>query len=235
MMRTTIYGFAAVVLLVPAHARSVERSGEQIVKSQCVKCHEAGLHGAPKINDRAAWAPRMKLGLDATVRSAMNGHGAMPARGGMASVSDIELRNAILYMFYPAGEAIRKLPAASPGAAPDPHRKTVAGMDVYLGIVLAESAGVKERAPAGKDYYYVNISLLDHATGAPIRDAQVEARAANAVMGGESRKLEPNGVKDASGYGNFFRMQGKDPYTIAVQIRRAGAQLPAETRFDFKP
>jgi cytochrome c5 len=230
----SIFGCAAIALLVPAHAQNVQRSGEQIVKSQCAKCHEAGLYGAPKIGDRAAWAPRMKLGLDATVRSAMNGHGAMPARGGMASLSDAELRNAILYMFYPAGEALRKLPAASP-AAPDPHHKTVAGMDVYLGIVLAEAAGLKQRPPSGKDYYYVNISLLDRATGAPIKDAQVEARAANSVSGGESHKLEPSDLADVSGYGSVFRMQGAEPYTIAVQIRRPGSALPAETHFEFKP
>jgi len=38
-----------------AHAQPRERSGAEVVKAQCVKCHEAGLHGAPKIDDRAAW------------------------------------------------------------------------------------------------------------------------------------------------------------------------------------
>jgi cytochrome c5 len=75
------------------------RSGEQVVKMQCYKCHEKGLGGAPKIGDRAAWAPRLKAGLDATVRSAINGHGGMPARGGMANLTDAELRDAIIYMF----------------------------------------------------------------------------------------------------------------------------------------
>ncbi len=30
----------------------VERSGEQIVKAQCFKCHQDGVGGAPKIGDR---------------------------------------------------------------------------------------------------------------------------------------------------------------------------------------
>lgn len=218
-----------------AAAQGAERSGEQIVKTQCVKCHGTGVRGAPKIDDRAAWAPRMRNGLEATVRSAINGHGAMPARGGMASVTDTELRNAILYMFYPAGEALKNLPAASPPAAPDPHHKAIAGMDVYLGIVLAQSAGIKQKAPTGKGYYYVNISLRDHATGAPIKDARVEARAANPVSGGETKKLEPVTLNDVESYGNFFRMQGTEPYTIAVQIRRPGAAVPTEAKFDFKP
>jgi cytochrome c5 len=75
------------------------RSGEQIVQAQCVKCHETGAGGAPKIGDRAAWAPRIKDGLDNTVRSAIRGHGGMPARGGMADLTDSELRSAIVYMF----------------------------------------------------------------------------------------------------------------------------------------
>jgi cytochrome c5 len=76
-----------------------ERSGQQIVKEQCSKCHQTGKGGAPKIGDRSAWIPRLKPGLDVVVRSAINGHGGMPARGGMANLTDAELRSAIIYMF----------------------------------------------------------------------------------------------------------------------------------------
>jgi cytochrome c5 len=76
-----------------------ERTGQQIVQAQCHKCHEKGNNGAPKIGDRDAWIPRLKDGLDPLVRSAINGHGAMPARGGLANLTDAELRNAITYMF----------------------------------------------------------------------------------------------------------------------------------------
>ena len=207
-----------------------ERTGEQIVNAQCAKCHQGGTSGAPRIDDRAAWIPRMKNGLDATVRSATKGHGNMPARGGLADLSDAELRNAILYMFYPAGEAERKLPAAAAAAAQDAHHKSVSGMEVYFGIVVAKSAPVA-KPPTGSGQYYVNVSLRDSKTGAPVKDATVEARAANAVSGGETKKLAPNGE---SGYGNFFRMRGKEPYTIAVKIARPGA-AGAETQFEFKP
>jgi cytochrome c5 len=76
-----------------------ERTGEQIVKSQCVKCHSSGLNGAPRIGDKAAWIDRAKLGFDGVVRSAINGHGAMPARGGMANLTDAEMKAAVTYMF----------------------------------------------------------------------------------------------------------------------------------------
>jgi len=75
-----------------------ERSGEQIVNAQCVKCHEAGLDGAPRIGDMTAWAPRFAQGVDFLVRSAIKGHGAMPPRGGMADLTDSEMRVAALYM-----------------------------------------------------------------------------------------------------------------------------------------
>jgi len=76
-----------------------ERTGEQVVEAQCHKCHEAGLGGAPKIGERSQWAPRLAHGLDALVRSAINGHGGMPARGGMTNLTDSELRHAIIYMY----------------------------------------------------------------------------------------------------------------------------------------
>jgi cytochrome c5 len=76
-----------------------ERTGEQVVRMQCRKCHEAGTGGAPKIGDRDAWIPRLKTGLDNTVRSAIKGHGGMPARGGLADLTDSEVKNAVIYMF----------------------------------------------------------------------------------------------------------------------------------------
>jgi cytochrome c5 len=79
--------------------KATPRTGEEIVKAQCIKCHEAGKGGAPKIGDRDAWIPRLKDGLDNTVRSAINGHGGMPARGGMANLTDAEMRSAVIYLF----------------------------------------------------------------------------------------------------------------------------------------
>ena len=75
-----------------------ERSGAQIVQAQCVKCHQNGDGGAPKIGDRPAWIARASQGLDAVVRSAIKGHGGMPARGGMPDLSDGEMRKATIYM-----------------------------------------------------------------------------------------------------------------------------------------
>jgi cytochrome c5 len=75
-----------------------QRSGENIVSTQCAKCHRSGVAGAPKIGDREAWSARVKPGVDSLVRSAIKGHGGMPARGGMADLTDPEIRDAVIYM-----------------------------------------------------------------------------------------------------------------------------------------
>ena len=203
-------------------AQSGERSGEQIVKSQCIKCHGTGVNGAPKIDDRAAWAPRMRQGLQATVRSAIKGHGKMPARGGLTDITDAELRAAILYMFYPGASAAASAPPAASAPA-DPHRKVADGIEVFLGV-----------APAGKGAYHINISLRDASSHAEIKNAAVEARVANA-LGGATKKLEPKNFNGATSYVNDFRMEGNDAYTITAQIRPKGAARPTEVKFEFKP
>ena len=83
-----------------------ERSGSEIVKAQCAKCHQDGKGGAPKIGDLDAWSKRLSRGLDHAVRSAISGHGGMPPRGNKADLTDAEVRAAILYMFNPKGSDI---------------------------------------------------------------------------------------------------------------------------------
>lgn len=203
-------------------AQPAGRDGEQIVKMQCVKCHGSGVNGAPKIDDRAAWAPRMRQGLQVTVASAIKGHGKMPARGGIADLTDTELRAAILYMFYP-GAAAANAPSAPPPPA-DPHRKVADGMEVLLGVAPGSSRGS----------YHLNLSLRDAATQAQIKDAVVEMRVANA-LGGSTKKLEAKTFNGAPAYVNDFRMEGTQPYLVTAQIRRVGAARPTEVSFEFRP
>lgn len=79
------------------------RSGEEIYNAVCTSCHGAGVLGAPKIDDKAAWASRVTKGLDGLMKSAINGLNSMPARGGDPSITDEELTNAIVYMTGKAG------------------------------------------------------------------------------------------------------------------------------------
>ena len=100
----------------PASAKEIAavRTGQQVVEAQCIKCHQAGAAGAPRIGDREAWVPRLKQGMEHAMRSAIRGHGGMPPRGDKADLTDVEIRNAILYMFNPGSTPKAGTPA--PGA-----------------------------------------------------------------------------------------------------------------------
>ncbi len=72
-------------------------SGEALYKQACAVCHAAGVAGAPKFGDKAAWAPRVALGLDGLTASAIKGKNAMPAKGG-STASDADIKAAVQYM-----------------------------------------------------------------------------------------------------------------------------------------
>ena len=91
------------------------KSGEEIVKETCAACHQAGVANAPKLADKAAWAPRLKLGMNGLLQSVIKGKGAMAARAG-TSFTDEELASAIVFMANQAGGNLKE-PAARPAAA----------------------------------------------------------------------------------------------------------------------
>ena len=61
-------------------------------------CHAAGVAGAPKFGDKAAWAPRIAQGKAKLYESALHGKGAMPPKGGAADLSDDEIKGAVDYI-----------------------------------------------------------------------------------------------------------------------------------------
>jgi cytochrome c5 len=73
-------------------------SGDQVYQQVCSSCHAAAVLNAPKPGDAAAWAPRLAKGNDALYASAINGIGAMPAKGGRADMSDDAIKAAVDYM-----------------------------------------------------------------------------------------------------------------------------------------
>ena len=64
----------------------------------CAACHDAGVLNAPKLGDKAGWAARVAKGNDALYASAINGIGAMPAKGGRADISDDDIKKIVDYM-----------------------------------------------------------------------------------------------------------------------------------------
>jgi cytochrome c5 len=75
--------------------------GQKLFASVCTACHTAGIGGAPKFGDKAAWAPRIAKGMDTLYDHAIHGFqgnaGVMPAKGG-SSASDDDVKAAVRYM-----------------------------------------------------------------------------------------------------------------------------------------
>ena len=86
------------------------RTGEQIYKSICGACHDAGTLNAPKAGDAAAWAPRLALGHDGLTKSAIAGKNQMPARGGGSDLTDTEVARAVAYLANQAGAGFTEPP-----------------------------------------------------------------------------------------------------------------------------
>jgi cytochrome c5 len=72
--------------------------GKATYEAVCFVCHAAGVANAPKFADKAAWAPRIASGMDTLYHSVLNGKGAMPAKGGNASLAEADLKAAVDYM-----------------------------------------------------------------------------------------------------------------------------------------
>ena len=81
-----------------APAASGPKDGATIYNSVCGACHNAGVAGAPKVDDKAAWAPRVATGKEALYKSAIGGKNAMPAKGGAADLSDAEIKATVDYI-----------------------------------------------------------------------------------------------------------------------------------------
>lgn len=90
-----------VLVLASALMISASASAFDVVtkyNSSCMACHAAGVAGAPKSFDSAAWAPRLALGMDALVASVKKGKGAMPPKGLCMDCSDDQFKQLITHM-----------------------------------------------------------------------------------------------------------------------------------------
>jgi cytochrome c5 len=76
--------------------------GKEIYDKTCVACHLAGVAGAPKLGDKAAWAPRIAQGMDKMYANSIKGFqgktGMMPPKGGNMSLPDADVKAAVDYM-----------------------------------------------------------------------------------------------------------------------------------------
>jgi cytochrome c5 len=86
-----------------AYAQGDERSGKEVTDSVCATCHATGADGAPKIGDTEAWRQRASMGLSSLTLNAVQGIRNMPAHGGNAELSDLEIARAVAYMVNESG------------------------------------------------------------------------------------------------------------------------------------
>ena len=76
-------------------------AGKKLYESTCIACHGAGVAGAPKVGDKAAWSPIIAQGMPVLYDRAIHGYtgkrGMMPPKGG-STASDADVKAAVDYM-----------------------------------------------------------------------------------------------------------------------------------------
>lgn len=195
-----VAGFA----LVDTNAPKVFKTGEQVFAAVCTACHTAGVAGAPKIGDNAAWSPFIQSGFDAMLSVALHGKGGMPAKGGNPALSDFEVARAVVYMANKSGGSLPE-PAAP---AEDGAKKEADAAPAAVVMAAAAPAAPAAAAPAPQQVAAVNpageklyksVCFACHATGV-----------ANAPKIGDKAAWDPY-IKTGMDAMVKVAMQGKPP------------------------
>ncbi len=153
---------ARVALAVPAApGAELKLSGQDVYNKVCMACHATGAAGAPKVGAKDQWEPRFAQGLDTLMNHAVAGLRAMPAKGGDPSLTEANIKDAIVYMLGETGikTDTEAAPAAAPTIAPAaavpaapataPAEKAArATFDSYVEKVGKESAPAAAPAPS---------------------------------------------------------------------------------------
>lgn len=97
-MKLRFIGTAVAAGLMVMAGQSFAADGKAVYDATCAACHTTGAAGAPKLGDKAAWAPRLAAGTAAMNAAAIKGKGVMPAKGGNSGLSDADVTAAVAYM-----------------------------------------------------------------------------------------------------------------------------------------
>ena len=82
----------------PIVVATKQLSGKEVYNNACMSCHASGAAGAPMTGNKDQWADRTTKGNEALYSSAINGIGVMPAKGGISTLSDAEVKSAVDYL-----------------------------------------------------------------------------------------------------------------------------------------
>ena len=93
-----VVAMAIPTTLPPGTVVAKPAGGKGVYEAGCNACHTAGIAGAPKSGDKAAWAPRLAKGAATLYDHAIKGIGVMPAKGGNSALADADVKAAVDYM-----------------------------------------------------------------------------------------------------------------------------------------
>ncbi|MEO8186182.1 MAG: c-type cytochrome [Burkholderiaceae bacterium] len=156
----------------PSAAKSLQ-SGEAVYTAACSACHAAGIAGAPRTGDRAAWSPRIKQGFDLLVKHAVEGFKAMPPKGGNSNLDAVEVARAVAFMGNQSGAKFKE-PAAPAGSAataaptaPAPPVASVAAVATAAApsAIVAAAKGATVAAKVDGAKVYASGCNVCHAAG----------------------------------------------------------------------
>ncbi|MFO8025596.1 c-type cytochrome [Thiohalophilus sp.] len=96
-MKKAITGTVVSLAMLGLASVAQAAEGQKVYQQACFACHGTGAAGAPKL-EKSAWTDRLSQGKEVMYDSAINGKGAMPAKGGRANLSDADVKAAVDYM-----------------------------------------------------------------------------------------------------------------------------------------
>ncbi len=96
--RAAVLSFGSAAGLMAAMTPAAAADGKAVYERTCALCHATGVANAPRLGDKAAWAPRVATGQAALVAAVKSGKGAMPPKAGASDLKDDEIRAAVEYL-----------------------------------------------------------------------------------------------------------------------------------------
>lgn len=108
-------------------------AGKKIYDKYCQACHTTGSGGSPKLGDAAAWAPRLKDGMDKVYHAAIVGVGGMPPKGTCMTCTDEDIHHAVDYLIEQSGGSAAGGVTAKAGKAL-PTASLERGKEIYTKV-----------------------------------------------------------------------------------------------------
>ena len=167
----------------------VAATGRSTYDTACAPCHKTGVLNSPRLDDGAAWAPRLAVGAAQLQASAINGKGGMPPKGANPNLSDDEVRAATDYMIA----LVRPRIAAAGKPAPPAARSTPSAPAAASTTASIASAAAADSG-RGRTVYQVSCSAC-HAAGVAGAPKTGDAGAWSARLNAGTASLVASAIK----------------------------------------